>query len=76
MPRLNKKFQGGKERCMPRVVFTPNNGAKMTKERSAAICPKTCVLSTAAAETSVIAEHCQRPAPSRFWHAHLLPLLV
>ena len=58
---------------MLRVVLTPNNGAKiMSNVRiSAAIRPYTCVLTTAAMETSVIEEHCHQPAPSRFWHAHL-----
>ena len=60
---------------MPRVVLTPK-GAKISEEMYAAMRPKSRVLSTAVAETSVIEEHCQRPAPLRFWHAHLLPLLV
>ena len=67
MPSININLHVGEERYMPRVVLKPNNGAKMLSTVwSAAIRPKTCVLSTAAAEITVIEEHCQRPAPSRF----------
>ena len=63
---------------MPRVALAPNNGAKILSNVriSAAVRPLTCVLPTAAMETSVIEEHCHRPAPSRFWHARLQSLLI
>ena len=70
VPSLNKKFKFGAERYMPRVVFPMNSRAKISNTRRYAR-PQTSVLFTAAVEICVMEDHCQRPAPLRFWHAHL-----
>lgn len=77
VPSLNKNFQVGAERYMPRVVLTLNSGAKTSNIRMYAKVsrPQTCVLLTAALEICVMEDHCQRPAPLRFWHAHLWPFI-